>query len=84
MKKSLSLVLALCLVCSLLAGCAEQSSQPSSPASSDPPVQNSQEQPGTPAVEMKGDMIVGTHEVGTGGYTNVRSRLRAFPSSSPI
>ena len=83
MKKSLSLVLALCLVCSLLAGCAEQSSQPSAPASSDPPVQNSQEQPGTPAVEMKGDMIVGTHEVGTGGYTNVAIQIEGISEQFP-
>lgn len=80
MKKLIAVILALGMSFCLLTSCspAESSKTPAPDGSSDPA------ESGAPAaLEMKGDIIIGTHEVGTGGYTNVALQIEGISETFP-
>lgn len=97
MKKSIALILALAMVCCLfLSGCGSSSAPaenpnsasepapaPAAPASENETPAKQEEQPQQAEIPMAGTIVIGAHEVGTGGYTNVALQIEGISEVFP-
>lgn len=85
MKKTFALILCVVMICSLcMTACGRAAAPTTEPTPVPESVPTTEAAPAAEAeVPMAGTIIVGAHEVGTGGYTNVALQIEGISEVFP-